>query len=149
MLQLWNRDYFLTEKSGTTCGPFPIALLATNGANTVVIWKIGYGASAVRQCPPRAGGFPPAVGRSLDPAQVGGETTACRAVAVLSAPLPSFPGRIPHTSPPVHPGILPGCGGRSRNPCHGCGIPYRHILPGGCRSSIGSSAQRADRSCRR
>lgn len=141
--------FFLTEKSGTTCGPFQITLLATNAKNTVVIWKIGYGASAVRRCPLHTAGFALSVGRFPGPMQAGGGTTACTDVAGLSAPLPNFPGGIPHTSPPVHPGILPGCGGRSRVLCPGGGIPYTHILPGGCCSSSGSSAQRADCSCRR
>ena len=51
-----------TQKTGTARGSFQIALLATNGKNTVVICPLGCGASAVRRSPPRSGGSAPAVG---------------------------------------------------------------------------------------
>ena len=125
------------------------SLLATNAANTVVILRIGCGASAVRRCPLRAAGFLPSIGRSLGSTQADGRTTACTAVEVRLAPQPSFPGGSLRTSPLVHRGTLPGCGGKNRSVSHGCGIPCTHILPGGCHSSNGSLAQRVDRSYRR
>ena len=137
------------QKIGNDLWLFPILLLATNGANTVVILRIGCAASAVRRCHPRSAGFSPAVGLSPDQAKVDGGTTACTAVVGLPAPLPSFPEGFLRTAPPVHPGILPGCGEKNRTLCPGGGIPCTHIPPGGCRSSNGSSAQRADRSFRR
>lgn len=137
-----KRITFRTTPCGRCNPSSALALLATNGKNTVVILWIGCAASAIHRSLLHIAGFLLSTGQSPCLAQVVSVTffdTAAGGQPVLQST--GF-AQLLRTAAPLHPVLFPGCGGRGRSFYRGAYSFYRGTPPGGCRSRFGSWGRR-------